>query len=134
MYILVNKKVMNALNLKFSDICKFDKQFLIEIYGYVYNSYSSNDSQHFKLIYNYAHAEKWFGKNISHNEYDEEYQRNNYIYDFEDVREGYFFIVEDDKYIICSKLYETEKDAEDARDILLTKANRIIARLYKVEI
>ena len=70
--------------------------------------------------------------NIANNH--KEYQRNNYIYDFEDVREGYFFIVEDDRYIICLKLYETEKDAEDARDVLLIKANRIVARLYKVEI
>ena len=134
MYILVNKKVMNILNLNVSDIHKFNKESLIEIYRDVYNSYSGHDPYHYKLIYKYALSEKWFGKNTSHNEYDKEYERTNYIYDFEDVREGYYFIVEDDKYIICSKLYETEKEAEDARDVLLTKANRIIARLYKVEI
>lgn len=134
MYILVNKKVMNILNLNVSDIHKFNKESLIEIYRDIYNSYSDHDPYHYKLIYKYAFSEKWFGMNTSHNEYDKEYQRTNYIYDFEDVREGYYFIVEDDKYIICSKLYETEKEAEDARDVLLTKANRIIARLYKVEI
>lgn len=134
MYILVNKKVMNVLNLNVSDIHKFDKESIIEIYKYVHTSCSSHDPYHFKFIYNYALSEKWFRKNTSYNEYDKEYQRTNYVYGFEDVREGYFFTVEDNRYIICSKLYETEKEAEDARDVLLTKANRIIARLYKVEI
>ena len=101
MYILVNKKVMNVLNLNVSDIHKFDKESLIKMFKYIHTSCSNDDSYHFKLIYNYALSEKWFGKNTSHNEYDEEFQLTNYIYDFEDVREGYFFTVEDNRYIIC---------------------------------
>jgi hypothetical protein len=134
MYILVNKRVMNALNLNITDIQKFDKDALLEIYRWVDTSYGVNDYNHYKLIYNYALAQKWFEKNNSHREYDDDSYCTEHIYDFDGVRQGFYFLVEDDRYVICSKLYETEKAAEHARDNLLRKANKIVARLFKVNI
>ena len=134
MYIIINKRVMNALNLNVSDIRKFDKESLIKIYREYATSCSGRDYEHCGLIYKYANSQKWFEKNTSHNEYNEGTAITGHIYDFEGVHEGFYFIVEDDKYVICSKLYETEKAAEHARDNLLRKANKIIARLYKVNI
>jgi hypothetical protein len=130
MYIVVNKRVLNALNLNIGDIQKFDKEALLEIY----KSYGAHDYQHYKLIYDVANKQKWFERNTSHCNYNEDSCISELIYDFEGVREGYYFIVDDGRYIICSKLYETEKAAEHARDVLLTKANKIIAKLHKVEI
>jgi hypothetical protein len=134
MYIVVNKRVLNALNLNIGDIQKFDKEALLEIYKWIATSYGGHDYHHYNLIYDFANTQKWFEKNISHSNYNEDSGISERIYDFEGVREGYYFIVDDGRYIICSKLYETEKLAERARDVLLTKANKIIAKLYKVEI
>jgi hypothetical protein len=134
MYIVVNKRVLNALNLNIGDIQKFDKEALLEIYKWIATSYGANDYYHYNLIYDFANTQKWFEKNTSHSNYNEDSGISERIYDFEGVREGYYFIVDDGRYIICSKLYETEKAAEHARDVLLTKANKIIAKLYKVEI
>ena len=134
MYIIVNKTVLNALNLNIGDIQKFDKEALLEIYKWNATSYGAHDYQHYKLIYDVANKQKWFERNTSHYNYNEDSGISEHIYDFENVREGYYFIIEDGRYIICSKLYETEKAAEHARDVLLTKANKIIAKLYKVEI
>ena len=134
MYIIVNKTVLNALNLNIGDIHKFDKEALLEIYKWIATSYGTHDYQHYNLIYDVANKQKWFERNTTHRNYNEGSGISENIYDFEGVREGYYFIVEDGRYIICSKLYETEKEAEHARDNLLRKANRIIASLYKVNI
>ena len=134
MYIIVNKTVLNALNLNIGDIQKFDKEALLEIYKWNATSYGAHDYQHYKLIYDVANKQKWFERNTSHSNYNEDTGIPEHIYDFEGVREGYYFIVDDGRYIICSKLYETEKLAERARDNLLRKANKIIAGLYKVNI
>ena len=134
MYIILNKRVMHALNLNVSDIRKFDKESLIEIYRVYSTSCSDRDYEHCGLIYKYANSQKWFEKNISYINYNEDTGIHERIYDFEGVHDGYYFIVDDGRYVICSKLYETEKEAEHARDNLLKKANRIIARLYKVNI
>ena len=133
MYIVVNKRVLNALNLNIGDIQKFDKEALLEIYKWIATSYGAHDYNHYNLIYDFANTQKWFEKNTSHCNINDS-GIPEHIYDFEGVREGYYFIVDDGRYVICSKLYETEKAAEHARDVLLTKANRLIARLYKVNI
>ena len=120
MYILVNKHPLNALNLEVSDIIKFDQNKL----DYTYFDSSANS-----MIIDAAETAGLCTIGTK-SVYDPRYKREQRIC----IREGWFFTVSDDHYNICSKFYETETDAEAARDKLLLMANKIIARLYKVEI
>lgn len=122
MYILVNKRPLNALNLEVSDIIKFDQNRLDQMY-FIGSDYS--------MI---IEAAKEAGLCKIEPIY---VQDGEYPYTKEEricLKEGYFFTVRDSHYYICSKFYETQTAAEEARDKLLLMANKIIARLYKVEI
>ncbi len=121
MYILVNRRPLNALNLDVTTIIKFDQNRLeylrfdddkssIILDAAQEAGLCSIESE--TILSNYPHTEE---KRIC-------------------LKEGYFFTVSDGRYYICSKFYETETAAEEARDKLLLMANKIIARLYKVEI
>ena len=132
MFILINKQVFNVLNLEIGDIKKFDKEELVRIYKEGPKSY--NSSLLMTEIYMKASTDKWFENNTSHwKETDDDYGSYEII-DFEGVKDGFYFIIKDDKKLLVSRLYATEKEAEAARDKLLTTANHIVARLFKVEI
>ena len=122
MYILVNKRPLNALNLEVSDIIKFDQNRL--------------DQMHFIGSYDsmIIEAAKEAGLCKTETIY---VQDGGYPLAREEricIKESYFFTVRDSNYYICSKFYETQIAEEEARDKLLLMANKIIARLYKVEI
>lgn len=124
MYILVNKRPLNALNLEVSVIIKFDQNRLDQMYF--------TGSEYSMII---AAAEeaglcKIETKTIYVQDGEYPHTREERIC----LKEGYFFTVRDSHYYICSKFYETQTAAEEARDKLLLMANKIIARLYKVEI
>ena len=125
MYILVNKRPLNALFLEVSNIYKFNQRELEDIY-------CLSDNAMYSIILN---AAKEAG--LCTIETKTSYIDGKYPHTEEEricTKEGYYFTVKDYHYILCSKFYETEADAEAARDKLLLMANKIIARLYKVEI
>lgn len=132
MYLIVNKVVFNALNLKVNPIIHFDEKNLIEIYKASNDQYRGNH-QICDLIYSKAEHEKWFEENKTHADFDEEHW-NITKYEFTGVKDGYYFYISDNNYIMVSKLYPTEQEAETARDELLIRANRLVAKLYKIEI
>ena len=132
MFILINKQVFNVLNLEIGDINKFDKEELVRIYKEGPKSY--NSSLLMTEIYMKASTDKWFENNTSRwKETDDDYSSYEVI-DFDGVKDGFYFVIKDDKKLLVSRLYATEKEAEAARDKLLTTANHIVARLFKVEI
>lgn len=132
MYIIVNKKVLNVFNLHVTEIKKFDKDALVKIAESHYYLVHDEKDRKNQLAYNTAKENGWFTKDNTTINF--EGLSSIRQYGFEGVREGYYFFVEDDKTLLISKLYDTEKAAETARDELLMKANRMIARLYKVEV
>lgn len=131
MYLIINKVVFNALNLKVNPIIHFTEKNLVEIYDKTRSQYRGN--QIFELIYNKAEHDKWFEENKSHNDFDENHF-STFKYEFTGIKDGYYFYINDNNYIMVSKLYPTEQEAEAARDELLIRANKLIAKLYKVEI
>ena len=122
MYILVNKRPLNALNLEVSDIIKFDQNRLDQMHFI--------GSDDLRIIE--AAKEAGLCKTETIYVQDEEYPLTGEKRIC--IKEGYFFTVRDSNYYICSKFYETQTAAEEARDKLLLMANKIIARLYKIEI
>lgn len=124
MYILVNKRPLNALNLEVSDIIKFDQNRLDQMY-FIGSDY---------LMIIEAAKEAGLCKIETKTIYVQDEEYPNIGEERICLKEGYFFTVRDSHYYICSKFYETQTAAEEARDKLLLIANKIIARLYKVEI
>lgn len=132
MYLIVNKVVFNALHLQVNPIIRFNENNLIEIYKAANDKYYSNH-QICSIILNKAEKEKWFEENKTHADFDEEHWSIT-KYEFTGVKDGYYFYISDNNYIMVSKLYPTEQEAEAARDELLIRANRLVAKLYKLEI
>lgn len=127
MYILVNKRPLNALFLRVGEIKKFDKKELDTIC--CFSGSSSPNGAIYSSILNDA-----IKKNICKVEKKSNGEYSHYIEERTCLEERYYFTVRDSHYFVCSDFYETEAEAEEARDKLLLMANKIIARLYKVEI
>jgi len=130
MYILVNKRPLNALFLQVGEIKKFDKKELDTICCFSGNN--SPSGAIYSSILNDA-----IKKNICKVEKKTTFIDDKYPHTEEErtcLEERYYFIVRDSHYFVCSDFYETEAAAEEARDKLLLIANKIIGRLHKVEI
>ncbi len=130
MYILVNKRPLNALFLQVGEIKKFDKKDLDTICCFSTNSTPSGTI--YASILNDAIKKHicTVEKKTTYIDVDRPHTEEKRTC----LEERYYFIVRDSNYFVCSDFYKTKADAEAARDKLLLMANKIIARLYKVEI
>jgi hypothetical protein len=131
MYILVNKRPLNALFLQVGEIKKFDKKELDTICCFISGNNSPSGAIYSSIL-NDA-----IKKNICKVEKKITFIDDKYPHTEEErtcLEERYYFIVRDSHYFVCSDFYETEAAAEEARDKLLLIANKIIGRLHKVEI
>lgn len=160
MYILINNRPFNVLDLKISDIQKLEPYIVSRIVnewskfkpGLKDYEISSNIKEEITAIYKFCKNAHWEISKLTDEEYDTLYQGQKWketpglvVFDhtkygeseFLKVKfnpESYYFRLNDKDRYQFSKIYNSKEEAEDARNRLIMLINKVFASLKRVEI
>lgn len=147
MFILVNNRPFNILNIYISDIKHLDREVLYPfITAFGSSSQLSSVQRDFikrceyrniietETIYNYENFKKKYPDDVDKNP--NIIVNNNYgsyqVIKFDSTK--YFFFIRDEHRAEISEPYDTIEDAEEARNRLLTLVNKVFYSLKRCEI
>ena len=158
MYILINNRPYDVLNLNISDIKKLE-HFKVNEYVREYRKYKPdiNDfglclKENDAALYQFCRDAGWEITEISGEEFEELHDRSNWretpgVTLFERSKygeleyikvkfnpESYYFVISDSKRCQYSKIYNSLEEATEARDQVLKLVNKVYASLKRVEI
>lgn len=131
MYILVNNKPINIFNIDIYDVVELDEKLCRTLYENANQAHNRNRVG--LVMYGIATRNNWIKVEFQHEDV-RPYPYDSDEKDYLVLKNGFLFGICDSQRVVISKLYETREEAEEARNMLLFKINKVVARLMKAEI